>query len=285
MIWENQYLDLMQDVMLNGEYKEDRTGTGTISSFGAMIKVDLQKEFPAVTTKKLAFKSVVSELLWFLEGSTDERRLAEILYGKPAAELVGKNTIWTANADAQGAALGYTNTNTVKELGPVYGKQWRDFGGVDQIVNAINTIKTNPDSRRIIVNAWNPPELDKAALPPCHYSFQFQVLNGKLNLLFNMRSNDLALGAPFNFASYAILCHMVAQVCDLEVGTLVYSGADVHVYSNHVEGVTEQLSREPFKAPKLIINPDVKSIFDFKMSDFELEGYEHHPTINMPMAV
>lgn len=285
MIWENQYLDLMQDVMLNGEYKEDRTGTGTISSFGAMIKVDLQKEFPAVTTKKLAFKSVVSELLWFLEGSTDERRLAEILYGKPAAELVGKNTIWTANADAQGAALGYTNTNTVKELGPVYGKQWRDFGGVDQIVNAINTIKTNPDSRRIIVNAWNPPELDKAALPPCHYSFQFQVLNGRLNLLFNLRSNDLALGAPFNFASYALLNHMVAQVCDLEVGTLVYSGADVHVYSNHVEGVTEQLSREPFKAPKLIINPDVKSIFDFKMSDFALEGYEHHPTINMPMAV
>ena len=233
----------------------------------------------------MAFKSVVSELLWFLEGSTDERRLAEIHYGKDRSELIGKKTIWGANADNEATRLGLVNTPIYKPLGPVYGCQWRNFNGVDQITNLIEGIKNNPDSRRHLVSAWNVSELNEMALPPCHYSFQMYVSNGKLSCLWNQRSVDSILGLPFNVASYALLTHMIAQVCDLEVGDLIFNGGDCHIYTNHVEGAKIQLGRTPMKAPKLWINPDVKNIFEFKMDDFKLENYHHHPKISFDMAV
>jgi thymidylate synthase len=277
-----QYLEVLSQILNDGDVKTDRTGTGTLSIFGMQMRYNLRDGFPAVTTKKLAFRQVVSELLWFIEGSTNERRLAEILYGP---DFTNKSTIWTANADAQGVALGYQNDESVKELGPVYGKQWRDFGGVDQLAKVIEQIKRTPDSRRLIVSAWNPTEIEKMALPPCHVMYQFAVANGKLSCMMTQRSADLFLGSPFNIASYALLTHMVAQVCDLEVGDLIYSIGDAHCYTNHLSQAAELLTRDPLPLPNLWLNPEVKNIEDFKMEDIRLEGYVSHPPISAPMAV
>jgi thymidylate synthase len=285
-----QYLDLLQHILDNGAVKEDRTGTGTKSVFGYQMRFDLSAGFPLVTTKKTFLKGIISELLWFIEGSTDERRLAEIHYGDKASNLIGKNTVWTANADAQGKALGYTNTDIIKELGPVYGAQWRSWMGAngkayDQLSDVINQIKTNPDSRRIILNAWNVAEIDNMALPPCHTFFQFYVANKKLSCQLYQRSADVFLGVPFNIASYALLTMMIAQVCDLEVGDFVHTFGDVHIYSNHMDQVNLQLSRTPYKLPSMKINPAVKDINDFKMSDFELVNYVCDEPIKAVMAV
>ncbi len=285
-----QYLDLLQHILDNGVKKEDRTGTGTISTFGYQMRFDLSEGFPLVTTKKTHLKAIISELLWFIEGSSDERRLAEIHYGDKAENLIGKKTVWTANADYQGKNLGYTNTNTVKELGPVYGVQWRSWEGsngkkVDQLAELIEQIKTNPDSRRLILNAWNAAEIENMALPPCHTFFQFYVAEGKLSCQLYQRSADVFLGVPFNIASYALLTMMIAQVCDLELGDFVHTFGDVHIYSNHMEQVKLQLSRTPYKKPTMKINPEIKDINGFKMEDFELLNYECDEPIKAEMAV
>jgi len=281
-----QYHDLMKQVLETGTVKSDRTGTGTISLFGAQMRFNLADGFPLVTTKKMFTKGIIAELLWFLEGSTDERRLAEIQYGLPREELIGNNTIWTANADKQGKDLGYENTDTVKELGKVYGFQWRKFNGeIDQIANVIDSIKKDPNGRRHIVTAWNPSNLNEQALPCCHYGFEFNVTNNKLSCMFHMRSNDLFLGLPYNIASYALLTMMIAQVCNLEAGDLVYTGGDVHIYSNHIEQCKEQLSRECLPLSTMTINPGVQSIDDFDMDDFILSDYRPHPAIKAEMAV
>lgn len=278
-----EYLDLQRDIMKNGEYRADRTGVGTKSVFGRQIRFDLREHFPATTTKKLAFKSCKAELLWFLEGSNDERRLAEITYG---TRDIANNTIWTGNANAQGVALGYENTDDKKILGPVYGVQWRSFGGVDQIRNLINDIKNDPYGRRHIVSSWNVPELPYMALPPCHVMFQMYVsTDGKLSCHMYQRSVDVFLGLPFNIASYALLTYMIAQVCDLGVGELIISMGDAHIYTNHFTQVEEQLSRKPLIQPQLWLNPDVNDIFDFKMDDIDLLDYESHSPIKAPMAV
>jgi thymidylate synthase len=285
-----QYLDLLQHILDNGVTKEDRTGTGTTSVFGYQMRFDLSEGFPLVTTKKTFLKGIISELLWFIEGSTDERRLAEIHYGDKAENLIGKNTVWTANADAQGKDLGYTNTDTIKELGPVYGSQWRSWEGangkrVDQLAELIEQIKTNPDSRRLILNAWNAAEIENMALPPCHTFFQFYVANGKLSCQLYQRSADVFLGVPFNIASYALLTMMIAQVCDLEVGDFVHTFGDVHIYSNHIDQVNLQLSRTPHPKPTMKINPNIKDINDFKMEDFQLVDYICDDPIKAQMAV
>lgn len=285
-----QYLDLLQHILDHGVTKEDRTGTGTTSVFGYQMRFDLSEGFPLVTTKKTHLKAIISELLWFIEGSTDERRLAEIHHGDKPENIIGKKTVWTANADAQGKDLGYINTDTIKELGPVYGAQWRSWQAadgqtIDQLAQLIDQIKNNPDSRRMILSAWNVGELEKMALPPCHTFFQFYVAEGKLSCQLYQRSADVFLGVPFNIASYALLTMMIAQVCDLEVGDFVHTFGDAHIYSNHMEQVNLQLSRTPYKKPSMKINPDIKDINDFKMSDFELVDYECHESIKAQMAV
>ena len=296
---EVQYLNLLRDVLENGVDVSDRTGVGTRSVFGRMLEFDLQVGFPALSTKKLAWKSVVSELLWFLEGSTDERRLAEILYKKNRYYLVDKTTIWTANADKQGAELGYENNVYCKELGPVYGRQWRDFGGIDQINRIINQLKSEPDSRRIMLSAWNVEELHRMALPPCHYGAQFRVYDGTLSCLMTQRSVDSFLGLPFNIASYALLTHLLARETNLQVGELIMSLGDVHIYNNHIEQVKEQLSREPFPFPQLKIDEEFslrKVLDNYNLEPdeieatndvdyFTLENYQHHPSIKADMAV
>jgi thymidylate synthase len=292
-----QYHDLLEHILENGEDVNDRTGVGTRSVFGYQMRFDLSAGFPAVTTKKLAWKAVVGELLWFLEGSTDERRLAELTFGKHRADLVERTTIWTANADAQGKALGYDNDDLYKGLGPVYGYQWRNFDGYgnkqsDQISWIINEIRSNPDSRRLILSAWNPNQLHKMALPPCHYAAQFRAINGKLNCMLNMRSNDVFLGAPFNIASYALLTHILARETNLGVGDLVYSIGDAHIYHNHFDQVKEQLSRTEFSLPTLVIDEQFDLMGGlcngFRIDEanfFSLENYLHHSVIKGQMAV
>ena len=286
-----QYLEALEYVLENGEVTTDRTGVGTRSVFGMQMRFDLREGFPAVTTKKLAWKAVVGELLWFLEGSTDERRLAEITYGKHRVELVDRSTIWTANADAQGKALGYINNDFTKELGPVYGSQWRNFNGsgYDQIADVIRQIRGNPDSRRIILSAWNPVQLSEMALPPCHVLAQFRVVNGKLSCHLYQRSADMFLGVPFNIASYALLTHMLAKICSLEVAYLVHSIGDAHIYSTHEDVVREQLKREPRPLPKLIMpqlqSLDVHSIQTLRAADFQLINYDPMDSLKAPMAV
>ena len=276
-------LDALQHVMDHGVDRDDRTGTGTRSVFAYQMRFDLQEGFPAVTTKKLAFRSVLSELLWFLEGSSDERRLAEILYGKPREELTDKTTIWTANANAD---YWKPKARYKGDLGRVYGVQWRSWNQqVDQIADVIDSIKNDPDSRRHVVTAYNPGEIDQMALPPCHYAFQFYVAEGKLSCLMNMRSVDLFLGGPFDISSYALLTHMVAQVCDLDVGELILTLGDAHIYKNHFDQVREQLQRTPDTLPNLWINPEVKDIDSFTMDDIRLENYNPQATISAPMAV
>ena len=295
-----QYHDALNHILTYGKNVNDRTGVGTRSIFGYQMRFDLNEGFPAVTTKKLAWRAVVGELLWFLEGSTDERRLAEITYEKPRAELVGKSTIWTANADAQGRSLGYINTDTRKELGPVYGHQWRGFNGAnlnkdsfdynegtDQISRLIHEIKTNPDSRRLILSAWNPEQLSEMALPPCHALAQFRVIDNKLSCQLYQRSADMFLGVPFNIASYSLLTHMIAQMCELKVGDFVWSGGDCHIYLNHFEQVNEQISRTPMSLPYLLMPAfnTLNELLATKTSDYKLINYTPMDSIPAPMAV
>ena len=274
------YLDNLKFVLDNGQVREDRTGTGTIGVFGMQSRYDLTKGFPAVTTKKLAFRACLSELLWFLEGSNDERRLCEILYGNRNSD---KKTIWTDNAMSK---YWLPKTQFIGDLGRVYGVQWRDFGGVDQVVGLIDGIKKDPYGRRHIITAWNPGQLEEMALPPCHCFAQFYVsADGKLSCQMYQRSCDMFLGVPFNIASYSLLTHMIAQVCGLEAGEFVHVLGDAHIYLNHVEQVKEQLAREPLPLPTLWINPDVQDILMFTMEDFRLDGYESYASIKAPMAV
>ncbi|MEE6186927.1 Thymidylate synthase [Mycovorax composti] len=262
-----QYLQLLQHILDNGVQKTDRTGTGTISVFGYQMRFDLQKGFPLVTTKRVHLKSIIYELLWFLRGDTNIGYLKE--HGV---------TIWDEWADENG------------NLGPVYGKQWRSWEGkdgkvIDQISELVEQIKKTPDSRRLIVSAWNVGELAEMALMPCHTLFQFYVANGRLSCQLYQRSADVFLGVPFNIASYALLTMMIAQVCDLQPGEFIHTFGDVHIYNNHLEQVKLQLSREPYPLPTMKLNPEVKNIFDFRYEDFVLEGYQHHPAIKAPVAV
>jgi thymidylate synthase len=282
---EQVYLDLLRDVLENGQVRKDRTGVGTIGVFGRQCRYDLGT-FPLMTTKKIDLRSVSSELLWFLEGSGDERRLAEIRYGKPRSELVGKKTIWTENLNApywEGRA------KFEGDLGNIYGVMFRKWpsetGPVDQIANLINGLRNDPYGRRHIVSAWNPGELHNMALPPCHIQSQFYVQDGKLSCMLTQRSGDALLGIPYNVASYALLTHMIAQVCGLGVGELIHNIGDVHIYLNHVDQVREQLSRTPRAAPTIRLDPSIKNINDFTMDSFELIGYDPHPAIKAPMAV
>ena len=288
MNWEeDEYLDLLHTVMNTGEKRDqERTGTGTRSIFFCHLNFDLEAGYPLLTTKKVNFKAIASELLWFLEGSDDERRLAEILYGKEREDLVGKNTIWTANADTQGVNLGYQNDYLVKKLGPVYGVQWRNFGGVDQITELVNNIKTNPQSRRHLLSAWNVGELENMALPPCHTFAQFYVTNDKrLNCTMYQRSADLFLGVPFNIASYSLLVYMIAHVTGLTPGVYNHVFGDAHIYEDHFDAVKEQLQRTSKKFPKLKIRRPIKVIDDFTMEDFEVIGYDPDPFIKASMSV
>jgi thymidylate synthase len=262
-----QYLDLVRTILDHGTPKSDRTGTGTLSIFGHQLRFDLQAGFPLVTTKKVHLRSIIIELLWFLRGETNVRFLRE-----------NNVTIWDEWADASG------------ELGPVYGYQWRNWPApdgrhIDQISRVIADIKSNPDSRRHIVSAWNVADLDKMALQPCHALFQFYVANGKLSCQMYQRSADVFLGVPFNIASYALLTIMVAQVCDLEPGDFIHTFGDVHLYSNHLDQARTQIERDPRPLPTMKLNPAVRSIFDFKFSDFTLENYDPHPGIKAPIAV
>ncbi|SME47710.1 Thymidylate synthase [Bacillus cereus] len=311
------YLDLCRYILEQGTKKEDRTGTGTISVFGYQMRFNLQEGFPLLTTKRVPFRLVASELLWFLKGDTNLRYLLE-----------NNNHIWDewgfqkwvesdeytgpdmtnfgirSQKDEEFNVLYQEQMKLYQErvlndegfakefgdLGNVYGKQWRSWEGADgqtydQIQYIIDEIKRNPDSRRLLCNAWSASELKNQQLPPCHYAFQFYVVDGKLSCMFNMRSNDVFLGLPFNIASYALLTHLIAHECGLEVGELIYTGADVHIYSNHTEQIKTQLSRESRKLPTLKLNPEVKSIFDFELNDIELIGYDPHPTIKAPVAV
>ena len=290
-----QYLNALQHIMDNGEEVSDRTGIGTYSVFGYQMQFNLQSGFPAVTTKKLAWRSVIGELLWFLEGSTDERRLAELTFSKNRSDLIGTKTIWTANADAQGVELGYTNDDLVKQLGPVYGHQWRHFdradgeneNKTDQIAWLINEILINPHSRRLILSAWNPNQINEMALPPCHTLAQFRVMNGKLSCQLYQRSADMFLGVPFNIASYSLLTHMIARICNLKLGSFVWVGGDCHIYKNHREQVTQQLKRKPQKLPNLIM-PLFKNLNELLKTtprDYILENYKPLESIKAPMAV
>ena len=261
------YLDLLRHVKNNGLQKEDRTGTGTLSAFGYQMRFDLQEGFPLVTTKKTYFKGLAVEMLWFLKGATNTKYLTD-----------NNVHIWDAWADEEG------------NLGPVYGKQWINWTsnggpGINQIQKVIDSIKNNPDSRRHIVNAWNVSDLENMALPPCHMFYQFWVGNGKLSCQVYVRSNDLFLGAPFNIAEYALLTHMIAQQCDLDVGELVYTIGDAHVYLNHLDQIDEQLSRSTFPLTMLRILRRPDSIFDYEYEDFELVNYQFHPSIKAPVAV
>ena len=284
------YLDLLQYILENGDEKDDRTNTGTISSFGHQLNFDLEEGFPAMTTKSLAWKGVVSELLWFLEGSDDERRLAEIRFNKDRSKLADLNkysTIWTDNADKQGRDLGYENNDFKKILGPVYGVQWRDWSGKDQIHDLIEGLKNNPDSRRHILSAWNVGEIEKMALPPCHVMSQFYINKGTISCHMYQRSADMFLGVPFNIASYALLLSIVAEVLNLKPKRFIHSFGDAHIYKNSIDQVKEQLKRTPKRLPKLII-PSLESINDLKscnINDFVLEGYDPHPPIKAEMAV
>ena len=286
-----QYLDALEYIFINGKDRGDRTGVGTRGVFGYQMRFDLRNEFPAVTTKKLAWKSVVSELLWMLEGSSDERRLAEIHYGKPREELVGKTTIWTANADAQGKALGYVNDETTKDLGPVYGHQWRSWdaqmGYVDQIAEVLENMYYNPDSRRHIVSAWNADRVNVMALPPCHTLFQFHIQDGELSCQLYQRSADMFLGVPFNIASYSLLTHMFAQLLNLKVGDFVWTGGDCHIYQNHLEQVQEQLFRKPVTGPTLEMPAfkDLDELVKTTPSQYKLHNYNPMDSIKAPMAV
>jgi thymidylate synthase len=290
---EHAYLDALKNILEKGNERPDRTGIGTIGIFGLQMKFDLTQGFPAITTKKLAWRAVVSELLWFIEGSGDEFRLREILHGERYAD---KKTIWTDNAQADY----WVNKRLQRhpgDLGRVYGVQWRRWRkplirinkvvlqNHDQLLELIDGIKSDPYSRRHIITAWNPGELDLMALPPCHMMAQFYVNKGKLSCQMYQRSADFGLGIPFNIASYALFTHMIAQVCNLEVGDLIITIGDAHIYNNHIEQIKEQLTRKPFPLPTLKLNPNINIITEFGMDDIELIDYVSHSNISMPMAV
>lgn len=290
---EAEYLDALRNILTNGHDRPDRTGVGTKSLFGLQLSFDLAQGFPAITTKKLAWRSVVSELLWFIEGSGDELRLREILHGD---RYINKKTIWTDNATAP-----YWTAKRLQrhagDLGRIYGVQWRKWRkplirvnkvvlqNHDQLLELIAGIKDDPYSRRHIITAWNPGELELMALPPCHMMAQFYVANGRLSCQMYQRSADMFLGVPFNIASYALFTHMIAQVCNLEVGELIIALGDAHIYSNHIDQVQEQLSRKPLTLPTLQLNPDISVITDFGMEDIELVDYNSHDAIKAEMAV
>ena len=280
---EAAYLDLLRYVLEHGSVKGDRTGTGTLSHFGAQMRFDLADGFPLLTTKKVHLKSIIYELFWFLKGDTHVQYLQD--HGV---------RIWNEWATAeQTARFGRPEG----ELGPIYGHQWRNYGasqksdgsyhqdGIDQISEVIEQIKTNPNSRRLIVSGWNPHEANQVALPPCHTLFQFFVADGKLSCQLYQRSADLFLGVPFNIASYSLLTHMIAQVCELKVGEFIWTGGDCHIYQNHVEQVKTQLAREPYPLPTLTLNPNIKDIFDFTFGDISVDNYQSHPAIKAPVAV
>lgn len=290
---EKVYLDALTDILENGEDRPDRTNTGVISKFGLQMRFDLNEGFPAITTKKLAWKACVSELLWFIEGSGDENRLKEILHGE---RYTDKKTIWSDNANAP-----YWTDKKLKrsagDLGRIYGVQWRRWRkplirinkvalqNHDQLLELVAGLKADPYSRRHIITAWNPGELELMALPPCHMMAQFYVSNGKLSCQMYQRSADMFLGVPFNIASYALFTHMLAQVCNLDVGDLIVTLGDAHIYKNHIEQVKEQLSRAPKVLPTLQLNSDISVITHFTMDDVKLVGYESHDAIAAPMAV
>ena len=290
---EQAYLDALKNILENGDDRPDRTGVGTRSIFGLQMRFDLTEGFPAVTTKKLAWRAVVSELLWFIEGSGDENRLKEILHGERYSE---KKTIWSDNATAP-----YWTKKKLQrhagDLGRIYGVQWRRWRkpvirinkvvlqNHDQLLELIDGIKSDPYGRRHIITAWNPGELDLMALPPCHMMSQFYVSNGRLSCQMYQRSADMFLGVPFNIASYALFTHMIAQACNLEVGDLIITVGDAHIYNNHFEQVKEQLSRKPLPLPTLQLNPSIETITNFDMGDIELVNYEYHDAIKAPMAV
>ena len=286
-----QYLELLDHILQYGEERGDRTGIGVISSFGHQIRFNLGDGFPAVTTKSLAWKGVVSELLWFLEGSDDERRLAEIRFQQDRAklkDLTKFSTIWTDNADNQGIELGYENNEITKKLGPIYGVQWRNWGGIDQIEKLLDDLRSDPGGRRHILSAWNVEQIESMALPPCHVMSQFYVSeDGRLSCQMYQRSADMFLGVPFNIASYALLQSILANILDLIPGDFVHVFGDAHIYKNSIAQVKEQLSREPKKLPKLILpNIDsIESLKNFSVDDFILDGYESHPAIKAPMAI
>ena len=286
-----QYLQALEHILEYGKDREDRTNTGTKGVFGYQMRFDLRDEFPAVTTKKLAWRAVVGELLWFLEGSTDERRLAEITFEKPREELTDKTTIWTANADNQAKNLGYTNTDTEKDLGPVYGHQWRSWdaaiGTVDQIAEVLENMYHDPYSRRHIVSAWNVDRVNIMALPPCHTLFQFHIQDGELSCQLYQRSADMFLGVPFNIASYSLLTHMMAQILDLRVGDFIWTGGDCHIYQNHITQVQEQITRTPRLGPTLEMPEfsNLEELVNTVPSNYKLVDYNPMPSIPAPMAV
>lgn len=309
---DKQYLDLVEDILTNGELVENRTGVDTLSVYGRMMRFDLSSGFPALTTKRLAWKAVVGELLWFLEGSDDERRLAELTFGRVREELVGSSTIWSANADKQGRDLGYEQTDAYRGLGPVYGVQWRKWAKkiplnndlpddyakrcrteyIDQIGQILTQLRDNPNDRRIILSAWNVGDIDDMALPPCHCFAQFRVYGNRLNCLMYQRSCDVGLGVPFNIASYALLTHILAREVGLEVGEFVHTLGDAHIYVNHIEALKQQLAQESFPMPKLVIDDNFiladtlsgKTSLD-AVKWFKLDNYQCHKTIKMAMAV
>lgn len=295
---ENSYLNLLSSILKEGEEKEDRTGVGVYSSFCKHLVFNFNNGFPALTTKKIAWKSIVSELLWFIEGSTDERRLAELRYKNPRTKIKDKTTIWTTNANKQGKDLGHQNNDLVKNLGPIYGLQWRNFNGnnnCDQLQYIIDQLKENPNSRRIFMSAWNPCQINEMSLPPCHVSVQFYVENNQfLNCAFYQRSADLFLGSPFNIASYSLLTYLVAREVGLKPKELNYFIGDAHIYINHKNAVLEQIARTPFCFPDLDIdenfsildlNGKVKNQFDLDAVDkIKLINYKSHETIKAEMA-
>ncbi|GAE27429.1 thymidylate synthase [Halalkalibacter wakoensis JCM 9140] len=314
---DQTYLDLCRYILENGTKKEDRTGTGTISVFGYQMRFNLQEGFPLLTTKRVPFKLIVSELLWFLKGDTNVRYLLEnnnhiwdewgfqkwvessdytgpdmTNFGLRSQQDEAFNAVYQEQLHIYQENVLQDDEFAAKygDLGNVYGKQWRSWEGADgetydQIQYLIDEIKRNPDSRRLLCNAWSASELENQQLPPCHYAFQFYVIDGKLSCMFNMRSNDVFLGLPFNIASYALLTHLIAQECNLEVGELIYSGADVHIYSNHIEQIKTQMEREPRDLPTIQLNKEKESIFDFDVADIQLVGYDPHGPIKAPVAV
>ena len=291
-----QYLDLCRHILEKGHYKDDRTGTGTYSIFGYQTRYNLEEGFPLLTTKKVFLRGIIHELLWFISGDTNIKYLVDNnvhIWDDWAYEKYVKSEDFNGDSMERFAehikSLDKNDPFVLKygELGPVYGRQWRNFNeeGVDQLANLIDQIKKNPNSRRLIISAWNPAEVDQMALPPCHSFMQFYVIDGKLSCQLYQRSADIFLGVPFNIASYSLFTMMIAQVCGLGVGEFIHTMGDAHIYSNHLDQIKLQLSREPRPLPKMKINPNVKSIFDFKITDFELEGYDPYPAIKGAVAV
>lgn len=287
-----QYLDLMQYVLDHGQYKDDRTGTGTYSIFGYQSRYDLSEGFPLVTTKKTYLKAIIHELLWFIKGDTNLKYLVENnvrIWNEWPYETYKKSSDYQNESMEEYIEKIKTDDAFAQkhgDLGPVYGKQWRDFGGVDQLENLLNDLKNNKDSRRLIISAWNPPQIKDMALPPCHCFMQFYVsADNKLSCQLYQRSADIFLGVPFNIASYSLFTMMLAQVCGYEPGDFVHTLGDAHIYANHLDQVKEQLSRKPYPLPKMKLNPEIKSIYDFTIDDFSLEDYQAHPRIAAKVAV